>query len=55
MHDTSFMALALMVSEKMPKRKNSTKVYAADDDADDADDNDDSGKRNTYVSLLLRR
>ena len=37
MHDPSFLALALIVSEKLPKRKNSTKVYAADN-------NDDAGK-----------
>ena len=38
MYDPSFMAPALIVSEKMTKNK---KVYAADD-ADD--DNDDAGK-----------
>ena len=37
MHDPSFMDLALIVSETMTKRKNLTKVYAADDD-------DDAGK-----------
>ena len=42
MHDPSFMALALIVSEKMTQIQ---KVYAADDDDDDNDDdNDDAGK-----------
>ena len=42
MHDPSFMALALIVSEKMTKTQ---KAYAADDDDDDNDDdNDDAGK-----------
>ena len=41
MHDPSFMALALIVSEKMTEIQ---KVYAADDDDDDNDDNDDAGK-----------
>ena len=41
MHDPSFMALALIVSEKMTEIQ---KVYAAADDDDDYDDNDDAGK-----------
>ena len=43
MHDPSFMALALIVSEKMTSNK---KVYAADadDEDDNDDDNDDAGK-----------
>ena len=37
MHDQSFMALALSVSEKMTLTQNSAKVYAANDEGDDND------------------
>ena len=42
MHDPSFMALALIVSEKITKHKKSTKVYA--DAAADDNDDDNIGK-----------